>query len=186
MLSLPNASFVPRSTEFTNTFKLSCVFLAVCSFLKGPQSTGKLPRTIARAPALQFNYKARAPAEGEKTGGVIGWPAGCLGTTVAAGSVSSSQTLRWEVPAVPAGFLPGDWGAGSFSRLMFQSTLTWLVSLLSESKTFRFLRQTSRLQGQNDLLIGGLSHDQQRSVPYSWGGEPQHLPSLLLQGLYPA
>lgn len=66
MLSLTNASFVPGSTELTNIFKLSCVFLAVCSFLRGPQSTGKLPRTIAASRLCSCNNKARAPAEGEK------------------------------------------------------------------------------------------------------------------------
>lgn len=53
------ASFVPCSTELTNIFKLSWVFLAVCSFLRGPQSTGKLPRTTAGSPLCRWNNKAR-------------------------------------------------------------------------------------------------------------------------------
>lgn len=56
------SSFVSRSTELTNIFELSCVFLAVCSFLKGPQSTEKLPRTIVGEPAVQLQQQGKDPS----------------------------------------------------------------------------------------------------------------------------
>jgi hypothetical protein len=146
MLSLPNASFVSCSTKITNMLKLPCVFLAVCSFLKGPKITERHPRTIAGEPALQLQQQGKGFSRKREGGRVRGWQWG--------------QALPLA-PKIPRKLLLGLQGPCWMTRalahvLQDQVPLnTHMVSLFSENEKLRFLLSSVEdlYQGPKDRMI---------------------------------
>lgn len=99
----------------------SCLF-----FSQRSQEPGEGSKNNSWGDPLQLQQQGKGWAGGEKTGGASGLLRGSCGSRLCPWIGRPSD---WEVPAVPAGPLLDDWGVGSLSRLMFQSTLTWSVSL---------------------------------------------------------